>query len=115
MAQGVSYIFICSMEDPDKRRILVSGKLGNVRAIVLDPGSGIMFWSIWEFTSSSYGKTGLIETAWMDGTNRRPFVEKNLYWPNGLTIDYDGRHLYWCDGYYLKIERINLDGTERKV
>ncbi|RXG68700.1 Low-density lipoprotein receptor-related protein 1 [Armadillidium vulgare] len=103
------------MEDPDKRRILVSGKLGNVRAIVLDPGSGIMFWSIWEFTSSSYGKTGLIETAWMDGTNRRPFVEKNLYWPNGLTIDYDGRHLYWCDGYYLKIERINLDGTERKV
>lgn len=94
---------------------MVSQDLHNVRAIVLDPAAGFMFWSIWELSEGDAKKTGLIEKAWMDGSHRERLVQDTLYWPNGLTIDYEEKHLYWCDGFYLRIERINLDGTDRKV
>ena len=112
--KGVGVIFVCSLKDKTKLKFLVNENLENIRAIALNPGTGEMFWSIWEF-SNSVGKIGLIETAWMDGTNRKTLVNQGLYWPNGLTIDYENNQLYWCDGFYLKIERINLDGTNRKV
>ena len=109
-------IFVGSVKQSTKLKMLITGDLENVRAIALDPSSGIMFWSIWEFSSNlDSSKIGLIETAWMDGTHRRHFVNQSLYWPNGLTIDYQNKQLYWCDGFYLKIERINLDGSEREV
>lgn len=115
--QGVSSIFVCSMKNPDKRKMLLHGNLTNARAIVLNPAEGYMYWTVWQFTIGDVvaGGDGLIERAWMDGTHREPFVKKDLQWPNGLTIDFVERHLYWCDGFHNKIERIGLDGTNREV
>ena len=108
----MSSIFVCSMENPEKRKMLLHGNLTNARAIVLNPAEGYMYWTVWQF---SVGDEGLIERAWMDGTNREPFITTRLQWPNGLTVDFKERHLYWCDGYYNLIERVNLDGTGREV
>jgi sugar lactone lactonase YvrE len=51
----------------------------------------------------------------MDGTHIEVLVRQNLHWPNGLTIDYAGKKMYWCDVHLGRIERINLDGTNREV
>lgn len=72
----------------------------------------MMYWSDW---SSSNALNGKIETAWMNGDQRKVFVDTELQWPNGLTIDYFNRKLYWCDSYLDKIERISLSGIDREV
>lgn len=71
-----------------------------------------MYWSDWSTGGMQGGK---IERAWMDGRNRDVFVENNLQWPNGLSIDYVDKKLYWCDAYLHKIERIGLDGSNREA
>ncbi|XP_047488646.1 low-density lipoprotein receptor-related protein 1-like [Penaeus chinensis] len=115
--EGVSSIFVCSMKNPEKRKMLLHGNLTNARAIVLNPAEGYMYWTVWQFTISGVppGGDGLIERAWMDGTHRQPFVTSGLQWPNGLTIDFNERYLYWCDGFHNRIERIGLDGNNREV
>lgn len=42
-------------------------------------------------------------------------VEKELINPNGLTIDFVNRILYWCDARLDRIESINLNNMSRKV
>lgn len=71
-----------------------------------------MYWSDW---SSGTSQTGKIEYAWMNGNHRKVLIASDLQWPNGLTIDYFSRKLYWCDAYLDKIEKVNLDGTHREV
>lgn len=71
-----------------------------------------MYWADWASTANHSGK---IEKAWMDGTHREVFVKNELQWPNGLTIDFITKKLYWCDAYLDKIERINFDGTDREI
>jgi len=71
-----------------------------------------MFWTDWVSSTSQKGK---IERAWMDGTNKLSLIDKDLQWPNGLSIDYVGKKLYWCDAFLDKIERAGLDGKGREV
>lgn len=73
-----------------------------------------MYWTDWEEDEID-DSVGRIEKAWMDGYNRQIFVTSKMLWPNGLTLDYQSNVLYWCDAYYDHIERIFLNGTERKV
>ncbi|XP_054274081.1 low-density lipoprotein receptor-related protein 1-like [Macrosteles quadrilineatus] len=110
--EGLSTISVCRMDQPNYRRTLIHDHKFHPRAIALDPKKGLMYWSDWSTSTEPMGK---IESAWMNGENRKVFVDSELQWPNGLTIDYFTRKLYWCDAYLDKIERISLDGTERQV
>lgn len=65
-----------------------------------------MYWTDW-------GEIPKIERAGMDGTNRSMIVDKDIYWPNGLTLDYDQQKLYWADAKHNFIHRCNLDGSSR--
>lgn len=65
-----------------------------------------MYWTDW-------GEVPKIERAGMDGTHRAMIIEKEIYWPNGLTLDYSQQKLYWADAKYNFIHRSNLDGTGR--
>jgi len=65
-----------------------------------------MYWTDW-------GEVPKIERAGMDGTHRAIIIEKEIYWPNGLTLDYGEQKLYWADAKYNFIHRSNLDGTGR--
>lgn len=67
-----------------------------------------IYWTDW-------GNTPRIEYSNMDGSNRRVIADTHLFWPNGLTIDYAGRRMYWVDAKHHVIERADLDGRNRKA
>lgn len=67
---------------------------------------------MWTPNNQNVGK---IERSWMNGDKREAFVSQNILWPSGLTFDYDNDILYWCDAFLKVIEKVNLDGTGRKV
>lgn len=72
------------------------------------PPPSKIYWTDW-------GNTPRIEYANMDGSNRRVIADTHLFWPNGLTIDYAGRRMYWVDAKHHVIERADLDGRNRKA
>uniref|UniRef100_A0A672NM77 Low-density lipoprotein receptor-related protein 6-like n=1 Tax=Sinocyclocheilus grahami TaxID=75366 RepID=A0A672NM77_SINGR len=51
----------------------------------------------------------------MDGTHRSVLIDSEIYWPNGLTLDYELQKLYWADAKFSFIHRCNLDGSGREV
>ena len=65
-----------------------------------------MYWTDW-------GKHPRIEQAALDGSHRITLVNTSVAWPNGLTIDYFSRKIYWADARLDKIEVMNLDGSNR--
>ena len=67
-----------------------------------------MYWTDW-------GKHPKIERAALDGSHRIALVTSSVAWPNGLTIDYLSRKIYWADAKLDKIEVMNLDGSNRRV
>ena len=67
-----------------------------------------MYWTDW-------GKHPKIERAALDGSHRIILVSDYVAWPNGLTIDYLSRKIYWADAKLDKIEVMNLDGSNRRV
>lgn len=62
-----------------------------------------------------FGTSGKIFQATMAGSFRKALVDTDISQPSGLAIDYDDEKLYWTDAVKEKIERLNLDGTEREV
>ena len=68
-----------------------------------------MYWSDWHSPAK-------IEVANMDGTGRRILVQGGgLSWPNGLSIDYNARKLYWADARTDSIECVDFNGSNRTV
>lgn len=67
-----------------------------------------MYWSDW-------GRHPEIAKSLMDGSQDFSFVNTDIYWPNGLAIDYPNERLYWTDAKKHSIESVKLDGTNRKV
>lgn len=66
-----------------------------------------MYWTDW-------GSEPKIEKAALDGSQRIILINSGLGWPNGLSIDYKERKLYWGDAKTDKIEVSNLDGSDRR-
>lgn len=75
----------------------------------------IFFSSLRKIYWTDWGNTPRIEYANMDGSGRRIIADTNLFWPNGLTIDYAGHRMYWVDAKHHVIERADLDGKNRKA
>jgi len=67
-----------------------------------------MYWTDW-------GKLPKIERAALDGSHRITLVNASIAWPNGLSIDYLSRKIYWADAKLDKIEVMNLDGSNRRM
>ena len=65
----------------------------------------ILFWTDW-------GESSKIERAAMDGDlkSRRVIVSQNIFWPNGLTVDYKSRKIYWVDA---RLHFIDVSNKER--
>ena len=90
--EGLRGIFVADLKEASKRLLLISKDLVHPRSIVVDSANGVMYWANWpagpplenELKESTGGK---IEVSWLDGSNRRPLVQDDLIWPNGLSID----------------------------
>lgn len=50
----------------------------------------------------------------MDGDNRKSIIVHNIFWPNGLTIDYTESTIYWADAKHHVIEKASFNGLDRK-
>nr|XP_046910125.1 low-density lipoprotein receptor-related protein 5-like [Dermatophagoides farinae] len=79
------------------------------RTIVLVPSEGFMFWSDW-------GQEPKIEKISMDGdeSTRVIVINKDIYWPNALTVDYESKRLYFGDAKYGYIASCDFDGKNLK-
>lgn len=53
----------------------------------------------------------------MDGNlkSRTVVVSENIFWPNGLTIDYKNRSVYWVDGKLKFIKKMDYDGKNEQM
>ena len=72
-----------------------------------------MFWTDW-------GDKAKIEKCGMNGDpkSRQVIVNKNIVWPNGLTIDYTLNRIWWTDGKIGlsgTIESADLNGNHRRI
>lgn len=60
----------------------------------------LLFWTDW-------GEVPKIERAGMNGdpATRKVIVNTDIFWPNGLTVDFDQKKIYWLDGrlHFLEV------------
>lgn len=96
--------------DGAHRKVLLWRDLDQPRAIALVPTDGLLFWTDW-------GDVPKIERASMDGnlSTRRAIVREDIFWPNGLTVDYQARRIYWVDAKLKLISSMDYDGKNRAV
>ncbi|XP_076062572.1 low-density lipoprotein receptor-related protein 6 [Oratosquilla oratoria] len=92
------------------RRVLFWQDLDQPRAVALVPGEGLLFWTDW-------GESPKIERAGMNGdpTTRRTIIKEDIHWPNGLTIDYESRTVYWADAKLHFIASADFEGKNRRM
>ena len=67
-----------------------------------------MYWT-------DYGVVAKIETAAMNGDERRILHFSEISQPNGIAIDYLSERIYWSDAGLDRIEYSNFDGSNRNV
>lgn len=104
----VNVIEMCRLNGSEHFVILASG-LEEPGAIAVNPSAGFMYWV-------DLGSNGVrIEQATLDGRNRSILVNESLQYPVDLMVDIEGNYLYWVDRRAKTLERVKLDGTERKV
>ncbi|XP_067627209.1 prolow-density lipoprotein receptor-related protein 1 isoform X1 [Eurosta solidaginis] len=91
------------------RRTLVAGDMESPRAIALDPREGLLFWTDWD---DNFPR---IERCSMAGEQRRTISttsQVSAGWPNGLTLDYTQKRVYWVDAKSDSISTIKYDGSD---
>lgn len=93
--------------DGNLRSVIAANNLDKPRAIVVHPGEALVFWTDW-------GPTPKLERSYMDGSDRKVVITEGIFWPNGLTIDFPGRKIYWADAKHHVIECSNFDGGDRR-
>lgn len=62
-----------------------------------------------------FGTSGKIFRSSMAGTLKEAIIKTDLTQPSGLALDIPDGKLYWTDAVREKIERSNLDGSDREV
>lgn len=90
-------------------KVVISKNLTNPRAIAIHPERGAIYWTDWVRSNPK------IETANMDGSERRTLVNRDLGLPNALAVDYTTDDLCWADAGNQKIECVTLDGNNRRM
>lgn len=94
------------------RKTLVAGKMDSPRAIALDSRDGLLFWTDWDESEPR------IERCSMAGEYRttiKKVYEVNGAWPNGLTLDYVSRRVYWIDARSDSIHTTDYDGQDHHL
>ncbi|KAG1968578.1 low-density lipoprotein receptor-related protein 1B [Pimephales promelas] len=84
--------------------VLVSSGLKNPTDLALDAQTGYVFW-IDCCENPHVGRIG------MDGQGQSVIVNKDIYSPSALTIDYTNKRIYWADDDHILFA--NMDGSQR--
>lgn len=105
-------INVFKLENSSMSRTLIQDRKMNPMYIAIEPLTGVMFWADWEAISVESGR---IETAYMNGSNRKVFLNTNMQFPTDLTIDSVGKRMYWCDRQLHNLQSIDLNGMNRRI
>jgi len=62
-----------------------------------------VFWSDW-------GMKPFIGRVGMDGSQLKHIVTTDIYWPNGVTVDYASDRLFWVDAMTNRLEYVSYFG-----
>lgn len=96
--------------DGKYRRTLIAGEMESPRAIAVDPRDGYLFWTDWDDNAPR------IERCSLAGLDREIVVHVDKLtdggWPNGLTLDYDSRRIFWVDARSDSIHTTKYDGSD---
>ncbi|RWS16465.1 low-density lipoprotein receptor-related protein 2-like protein [Dinothrombium tinctorium] len=95
----------------DGSQIVMIARVERPRAILLDPCEGYLYYTDW----GRFGNSGKIYRSTMAGNLKKVIIGEELTQPSGLTLDYEDRKLYWTDALREKIERADLDGSNREI
>ncbi|KAL1489546.1 hypothetical protein ABEB36_013499 [Hypothenemus hampei] len=92
------------------RKVLFWTDIDQPRAVVVVPMKGLLFWTDW-------GEIPKIERAGMNGDpkTRQVIVSEHIYWPNGLTVDYESERIYWVDGKLQFIKSMDYNGKNEST
>ncbi|XP_014780688.1 low-density lipoprotein receptor-related protein 2, partial [Octopus bimaculoides] len=92
----------------DHRMILLKQNQSRPRAIKVDPREDFryLFWTEWQVNPS-------IHRMDLDGENEIVIVNKKLFWPVGLAIDFPNKRLYFIEGRMDYIGFCGYDGSGR--
>ncbi|XP_029038470.2 low-density lipoprotein receptor-related protein 6 isoform X1 [Osmia bicornis bicornis] len=95
--------------DGRHRKVLFWTDIYQPRAIALVPMRSILFWTDW-------GDVPKIERAAMNGdpSTREVIISDDIFWPNGLTVDYENELVYWVDGRLKFIAVMDYYGKNRR-
>lgn len=68
-----------------------------------------MFWTDW-------GEYPKIERCSLDGdpASREILIDQEISWPNGLTLDFEDKRLFWVEAKLRYIASVDWDGRNRK-
>ncbi|XP_043269103.1 low-density lipoprotein receptor-related protein 4 isoform X2 [Venturia canescens] len=91
--------------DGTSQKTIVSG-LEDPRSLALFPRQGYVFWTEW-------GDRAKIQRSLLDGSNPKAIVSTDLAFPNGLSIDYASKKIFWADSLKDRIETSDLHGRYR--
>lgn len=94
------------------RRTLIAGEMDSPRALALDPREGLLFWSDWDKSDPR------IERCSMAGEYRQTIIRVDRLfggWPNGLTLDYAQKRIYFIDAQSDSIHTTNYDGSDHHL
>jgi low-density lipoprotein receptor-related protein 1 (alpha-2-macroglobulin receptor) len=99
------------------RRTLINGGLESPRALSVDPREAKMFWTDWERDAPR------IESCDMSGEQmtRRvvysvsPSSPDGVAWPNGLSLDFEAKRIYWIDARSDSVHTAFYDGADHRI
>lgn len=94
------------------RRTLIAGEMDSPRALALDPREGLLFWSDWDKSDPR------IERCSMAGEYRLTIIQVDKLvggWPNGLTLDYAQKRIYYIDAHSDSVHTTNYDGNDHHL
>lgn len=77
--------------------------------MILFPIFRLIYWTNWNSEAPS------IQRSLVSGIRVESIITTQIRMPNGLAIDHKAQKLYWGDARLDKIERCNLDGSDRVV
>ncbi|XP_063897463.1 prolow-density lipoprotein receptor-related protein 1-like [Helicoverpa armigera] len=91
------------------RTVLRLARGSRPRGVDYEPCERRLYWTNWNESQPS------IQRARASGRQLQTLVATHILMPNGLALDHDAKKLYWADARLDKIERMDYDGSRRRV
>ncbi|XP_003373299.1 putative Low-density lipoprotein receptor domain class A [Trichinella spiralis] len=94
---------VCEL-DGRYSQVLLADRFTQPRALVAYPKKGYLFFTEWSL-SPYVARIG------MDGTDFVKLVERDIVWPNAITVDYFTERIFWGDAHFNEIWYMDMDGS----